>query len=249
MKRNFIVGVIGLFPLAGLFAQPSVGRFMLAYGPQYHFVTASYPQTYGFTDILGYQQYGTGTGSKTSSSLSGYLAISSSLFNTGENAFFFGDYLGCSMGIGATFHQYQFQGNQTRERSTFGHLGFLGGLQMGYQVTDEMDVGVRCFYDFRWLLFYVGEDEVTNIAPFTLNWSAVGRYKKIQGDVTLGGISGYVNSERHLKTYSLNLRYLYDKDEENYFGTRIDLYRNLSDGPDGRDITVWGIGLMMGHLF
>lgn len=238
-----------MLSMAGLLAQPSVGKSTIALGPQYHFVTASYTQTYAFTDILGNPQHGTGIGSKTSNTIAPYFSMTGSLLNFGKKGFYFGDYIGFSMAIGATSHNYELMGEKTKDRSAYAHFGLLGGLSLGYEFSKDFDLGIRGFYDFRWLVFYVGADEVSNIAPFPLNWSVVGRYKQIQGDFILGGYSGYLNSEDDIKTYSINLRYLYGKKEDNYIGTRLDLYRNREDPTISTNLTAMGVGIFWGYLY
>ena len=252
MRWQLPAGILFLVIMQGIAAQQLSGKMNLNFTILHHHQTVKTMQGYSFTDILGYPQSGQALSQGSSSGQMLAWFLSTSLFHSPERwRFFIGDYVGISSGIGYTINKTEFQSNSQSEKSIAGHFGFLGGIAMGYDISDDVEVAVRAFYDFQDWHYYLGDgmfdsQNDRNLIPFTRNVQLAGRWQRIGAEATFGGYFGHLNGQSRIRYQTFQLLLLPEESKKFMLGLRFHHYAQPGNPERETDVKMLGIGASFG---
>lgn len=223
MNKLLYCLVVTLCLTASSFSQNFMSKSQIMLSLQYIRSFERYEGSYSFIDIQGDIHYSWDTATFTGNTIIPCAYLTSSLFNTGDSKVFFGDYEGFSMGLGHTSSSTKFRKATIKDGAMAGHLGFLFGLSLGWNIHEDYEIGARYYYDFQWWIMTVGDD-FCEMTPFTNNLQFMGRWKSFQADLTLGGRMKHYNSRKNIQYTTINFRKLINDDQDKYLGLRLDFF-------------------------
>lgn len=226
MKKQIIFLLLAISVTPLLHGQSFMASSQAMLSMHYIHSNQRYEGTYSFMDIQGDVQYATDTAVYTANTFMPCAFLSSSLFNTGDSKFFIGDFESFSMGLGYTSNNVDFKKASYKDKAMAGQLGLALGLTLGWNISEDYEIGVRYYYDFQWWIINVGDNN-GEMAPFTNNLQYLARWKNIQADLTLGGRMKHYNSRVNMRYTTFNLRKLISDDKDRYIGLRLDFFNDI----------------------
>ena len=230
------------------FGQSFMGKSNLTLTLLHQRMSGKWNRGYSYQNIVGGYNLGFSEAIEKSNGLMVFGSTTTSLFNPGgKRKFYIGDYLGVSLGLGGAKNSTEFLGETVSSTDLTGHLGFLGGLTVGYSPTEEIDFGARWYYDFQWWLFLIGTDTDFNFAPFTRNFQFVARYKTLAADLTLGGYNGHFNSQKTMKYETLQVKKILNEKSGTFLGIRLDYYRQ-NEAAEKFKANIFALGVSFGWV-